>query len=93
MMAWLPDMTRAEKEAYVIRLYKENRSIREIAKIMHMSFRDIGAIINRWKEETGREKGKLEGYMITMLNRIRKLPGLFKCFQRVYRSNSIRYSG
>lgn len=83
MMAWLPDMTRAEKEAYVIRLYKENRSIREIAKIMHMSFRDIGAIINRWKEETGREKGKLEGYMITMLNRIRKLPGLFKCFQRV----------
>ena len=93
MMAWLPDMTRAEKEAYVIRLYKENRSIREIAKIMHMSFRDIGAIINRWKEETGREKGKLERYMITMLNRIRKLPGLFKCFQRVYRSNSIRYSG
>jgi transposase len=77
MMAWLPDMTRAEKEAYVIRLYKENRSIREIAKIMHMSFRDIGGIINRWKEETGREKG-----MITMLNRIRKLPGLFKCFQR-----------
>jgi uncharacterized protein (DUF488 family) len=76
-------MNREEKEAYVIRLYKENRSIREIARIMHMSFRDIGAIINRWKEETGWEKCKLERYMITMLNRIRKLPGLFKCFQRV----------
>jgi hypothetical protein len=82
-LAWLLDMTRAEKEQFVIRLYKENKSIREIAKLMHMSFRDIGAIINRWKEETGREKGKLEGYMITMLNRIRKLPGLLKCFQRV----------
>ncbi|MGC1933357.1 MAG: hypothetical protein WA667_30655 [Candidatus Nitrosopolaris sp.] len=35
-------MNRAEKEEYVIRLYKENRSTREIAKLMHMSFRDIG---------------------------------------------------
>ena len=26
-----------------------------------MSFRDIGAIINKWKEETEREKCKLEG--------------------------------
>jgi transposase len=54
-------MSREEKEEYVIRLYKENRSIREIAKIMHMSFRDIGAIINKWKEEIEREKGQLEG--------------------------------
>jgi transposase len=37
-------MNREEREEYVIRLYKENRSIREIAKLVHMSFRDIGAI-------------------------------------------------
>jgi hypothetical protein len=35
---------------YVIRLYKENKSIREIAKLMHMSFRDIGAIIKSRKQ-------------------------------------------
>ena len=61
-----------------------------------MSFRDIGAIINRWKQETGREKGKLEGYMITMLNRIRKFPRAIQMFSEgkapVQRSNSIRYS-
>jgi transposase len=55
-LAWLLDMTRTEKEQFVIRLYKENKSIREIAKLMHMSFRDIGTIINKWKEEEGREK-------------------------------------
>ena len=56
-MAWLLDMRREEKEEYVIRLYNENKSIREIAKIMHMSFRDIGRIINRLKSEAERERG------------------------------------
>jgi transposase len=51
-LAWL--LNTEEKEENVIRLCKENKSFREIAKIMHMSFRDIGAIINKWKE---REKG------------------------------------
>ena len=50
-------MSREEKKEYVIRLYKENRSIREIAKLMHMSFRDIGAIINRLKSEAELERG------------------------------------
>ncbi|MGB8937946.1 MAG: hypothetical protein WCC17_22885 [Candidatus Nitrosopolaris sp.] len=52
-MASLLDMTREEREEYVIQLYKENNSIREIAKLMHMSFRDIGAIINS-------ERGQLD---------------------------------
>ncbi len=56
-MEWLD---RQEKEEFVIRLYEENKSIRDIAKMMHMSFRDIGAIINKFKEETQREKGNLE---------------------------------
>ncbi|MGC1930137.1 MAG: hypothetical protein WA667_14280 [Candidatus Nitrosopolaris sp.] len=47
-------MSREEKEEYVIRLYKENKSIREIAKLMHMSFRDIGVIINKVKLEAQR---------------------------------------
>ena len=59
-MAWLLDMTRAEKEEFVIRLYKENKSIREIAKLMHMSFRDIGQILNKLKEEKRRQEGDLD---------------------------------
>ena len=79
-MAWLLDMSRKEKEEYVIRLYKENKSIREIAKLRHMSFRDIGAIINKWKEETEREKGKLEGvyeYNVKSNSKITKAIQLF----------------
>ena len=53
-------MNRQEKEQYVIRLYKDNKSTREIAKLMHMSFRDIGSIIKKAKLEAGAEKGRLE---------------------------------
>jgi hypothetical protein len=54
-LTWL--LNSEEKEENVIRLCKENKSFREIAKLMHMSFRDIGVIINKWKE---RERGQLE---------------------------------
>ena len=50
-------MNREEREQYIIRLYKENNSIREIAKLMHMSFRDIGVIINKAKLQAERERG------------------------------------
>jgi hypothetical protein len=59
-LAWLLDRTRAEKEEFVIRLYKENKSIREIAKLMHMSFRDIGEIMNKLKQEKGRQERDLD---------------------------------
>jgi hypothetical protein len=53
-------MNREEKEQYVIQLYKENKSTREIAKLTHMSFRDIGAVIKKVKLEAERERGQLE---------------------------------
>ena len=53
-------MNRTEKEQYVIRLYNENKSTREIAKLMHMSFRDIGAIIKKVKSQADEERGQLE---------------------------------
>jgi hypothetical protein len=59
-LASLPAMNRAEKEEYVIRLYKDNKSTREIAKLTHMSFRDIGAITKKLKLEAGGERGSLE---------------------------------
>jgi hypothetical protein len=51
-------MNREEKERHVIQLYKENRSTREIAKLMHMSFRDIGAILNKEKSKAEGERGQ-----------------------------------
>jgi predicted DNA-binding protein YlxM (UPF0122 family) len=53
-------MNREEKEQYVIQLYKEDRSTREIAKLTHMSFRDIVAIIKKVKLEANAERGPLE---------------------------------
>jgi transposase len=50
-------MTREEREEYVVQLYKENKSIREIARLVHMSFRDIGVIINKAKLQSERERG------------------------------------
>ena len=50
-------MNREEREEYVIQLYKKNNSIREIARLVHMSFRDIGVIINKAKLQAERERG------------------------------------
>jgi hypothetical protein len=50
-------MNREEREEYVVQLYKENNSIREIARLVHMSFRDIGVIINKAKLQAERERG------------------------------------
>ncbi len=46
-------MNREEREEYVIRLYKEGRTVRQIAELVHMSFRNTGVIINKVKAERG----------------------------------------
>jgi hypothetical protein len=56
-MSWLLDMTREEREQSVIRLYNEGRTFKDIAKEMHMSFRDIGAVIKKARLEAERERG------------------------------------
>jgi hypothetical protein len=42
-------LTREEKEILVIELYKEGKTIREIAKEVHMSFSRISEIINEYE--------------------------------------------
>jgi AraC-like DNA-binding protein len=49
---------REEREHYVIELYKQGRSIRDIAQEVHMSFSDIGAII---RKVTGDNRPKGQG--------------------------------
>src|SRR5215467_586668 len=50
-------MNREEREEYVIRLYKDGKTVRQIAELVHMSFRDIGAITNKVKLQADRERG------------------------------------
>jgi transposase len=44
-------MTRKERERLVLELYTQGKTIREIAKEARMSFRDIGAILNKAVKE------------------------------------------
>jgi hypothetical protein len=48
------------KAEQVIELYKQGKTIREIAKIVHMSFGDIGAIINNYIENEEIQKNNLK---------------------------------
>jgi ketosteroid isomerase-like protein len=50
-------LSRKEKEKMVIRLAKEGRTTREIAKLVHMSLKDIGIIL---RKITGDEDPKSE---------------------------------
>jgi hypothetical protein len=59
-MAFVSNMTRAQKEQYVIELYKQDKKIREIIQRVHMSPRDISVIIKKVKLEVERERGQLE---------------------------------
>jgi hypothetical protein len=47
----MPTITRQERERHVLDLYNQGKTIREIAKEVRMSFRDIGAILNKTVEE------------------------------------------
>jgi hypothetical protein len=47
----MPTITRQERERRVLALYNQGKTIREIAKEVRMSFRDIGAILNKTVEE------------------------------------------
>jgi hypothetical protein len=51
-------LTREEKERFVLDLYNQGKSTREIAPIAHMSFRDIGAIIDRKEKEKEAKEGQ-----------------------------------
>jgi transposase len=50
-------MNREEREDYVIQLYKEGTTVKDIARIVHMSFRDIGTITKKLKLQADRERG------------------------------------
>jgi hypothetical protein len=53
-------LTRQEKERLVLDLYNQGKSTREIAEEVRMSFRDIGAILNKAMEEKETSKEQAE---------------------------------
>jgi predicted HTH domain antitoxin len=59
-MEWNSNMTRDQKEQYVIELYQKGKTIREIAKLVHMSFSSIASVIKNYKEKIELENGQLE---------------------------------
>lgn len=53
-------LTREERERFVLDLYNQGKSTREIAEEARMSFRDIGAILNKAIEEKEASKEQAE---------------------------------
>jgi hypothetical protein len=49
-------LNKFEKEKRVIELYKEGKTVREIAQEVHMAFRDISQIIKKYIEDTDENK-------------------------------------
>jgi hypothetical protein len=49
-------MTRQDRQKLVLDLYKQGKSIREIAQEARMSFRDIGSILNKADEAQRKEQ-------------------------------------
>jgi transposase len=49
-------LNKYEKEQRIIELHLQNKTIREIAKEIHMSFRDISKIIKAYEREAKREE-------------------------------------
>jgi ribosome recycling factor len=54
-------LTREEREKLVLDLYNEGKNTREIAEEARMSFRDIGAILNKAIEEKETSKEQADG--------------------------------
>ena len=52
-------LTREQKETLVIELYKQGKTIREIAKEVHMSFSRISKIINGFEGIHSEKKGSI----------------------------------
>ena len=57
-------LTRLEREQVVVDLHNQGKTIRDIAKEIRMSFRDIGAVLKK-EEEKERQKRQLENNKTT----------------------------
>jgi hypothetical protein len=80
-------LTRQEREQAVLDLYNQGKTIREIAKELRMSFRDIGTVLKKEEKEKERPKRQLDNdYLHTVMLLRVVCPYLLKptnCFPKV----------
>ena len=68
-------LTRLEREQAVVYLHNQGKTIRDIAKEIRMSFRDIGAVLKK-EEEKERQKRQLENNTTTIADSDSTQPGM-----------------
>ena len=75
-------MTRDQKEKYVLELYQQGKTFREIAGLSHTSFSQIDKIIKRYKRKL---MDKITHYVILILDPSRKNQKPLNYFQTASR--------
>jgi hypothetical protein len=68
-------LSRQEREKVVLDLYNQGKTIRDIAKEIRISFRDIGAVLKK-EEEKERQKRQLENNTTTTADSDSTQPGM-----------------
>src|SRR5215208_2168394 len=68
-------LTRQEREQVVVDLYNQGKTIRDIAKEVRMSFRDIGTVLKKEEKEKDRQKKQL-GNSVTTIDSDSTQPGM-----------------
>jgi len=71
-------LNKKEKEELVVKLHQENKTIRQIAEIVHMSFKDIGVIIRRIDGQANDDNNDIDGNK----SKATKALWLFECGKR-----------
>ena len=71
-------LTRQEREQNVLDLYNQGKTIRDIAKELRMSFRDIGAVLKKEEKEKERQKRQLENNTTLQIAIIIKVVFLYR---------------
>ena len=67
-----PTLNKFEKEKQVIELHKQGKTLKEIATIVHMSFRDISKIIKVYERKITLEAKKGEINHSSQIKKIEK---------------------
>ncbi len=79
-MASIP-LNKFEKEQRVIEFHKQGKTIREIAKEVHMSFRDISKIIKEYDRKKRLESKKEENNQKTITKKLSKTVQAYNLFR------------
>ena len=74
-------LNKFEKEEKVIELHKEGKTLKDIAPIVHMSFRDISRIIKTYDKKIRVQSNQKENNQYTQIKKPSKSSLAFKLFR------------